>query len=272
MQPGPYGPPSRPSSTPAPGDVRVAGAPLGPSSDAPHGPDVISDADAASPRPSPERPAPKGLRLPVKLAAAAGAAVVLAGGGAIAGLLVGGGEEKTTVRPTPLADAPKAPDPQVLAAQQRQLNLERAYRAAARDARKEMVLEAKGHTPTPTPTPSTGAGESGGGTPYAGNPVPAGEAQRIAKAMLPEFGFDPNTQFGCLVELWQRESGWRVNAQSPSGAYGIPQALPGSKMASAGPDWRTNPRTQIKWGLGYIKGRYGTPCGAWGHFQRNGWY
>ncbi len=58
----------------------------------------------------------------------------------------------------------------------------------------------------------------------------------------------------------------------PSGAYGIPQALPGSKMSSAGPDWRNNATTQIKWGLGYIKDRYKTPCGGWSHFQSVGWY
>jgi hypothetical protein len=77
----------------------------------------------------------------------------------------------------------------------------------------------------------------------------------------------------CLVSLWNRESRWNMNASNPSsGAYGIPQALPGSKMASAGADWRTNPQTQVKWGLGYIKGTYGTPCGAWGHSQASGWY
>ena len=74
------------------------------------------------------------------------------------------------------------------------------------------------------------------------------------------------------MKLWNRESGWRTTAQNSSGAYGIPQALPGSKMASAGADWRTNAATQIKWGLGYISGRYGTPCGAWGHSQSTGWY
>lgn len=80
-------------------------------------------------------------------------------------------------------------------------------------------------------------------------------------------------QFRCLDALWMRESGWRWSAQNPSsGAYGIPQALPGSKMASAGSDWRTNPITQIRWGLGYIGSRYGTPCAAWAHSQANGWY
>jgi SLT domain-containing protein len=67
-------------------------------------------------------------------------------------------------------------------------------------------------------------------------------------------------QFACLVSLWNKESGWRVNAANSSGAYGIPQALPGSKMASAGADWETNPATQIAWGMGYIAGRYGTPA------------
>ena len=77
-----------------------------------------------------------------------------------------------------------------------------------------------------------------------------------------------DAEFGCLVALWNRESGWRVNAYNAgSGAYGIPQALPGSKMASAGADWETNAATQISWGLGYIGGRYGTPCGAWAHSE-----
>jgi len=113
-------------------------------------------------------------------------------------------------------------------------------------------------------------------TPSVSAPPPSnvtpGSAQDIARNMLPDFGFGDD-QFGCLVNLWNHESGWRVNAQNrSSGAYGIPQSLPGSKMSSAGSDWRTNPATQIKWGLGYIKGRYGTPCGAWGHFQSKGWY
>ena len=79
-------------------------------------------------------------------------------------------------------------------------------------------------------------------------------------------------QYSCLVKLWNRESGWRVNAHNPSGAHGIPQALPGKKMANAGPDWKSNPHTQIKWGLKYIKGRYKTPCGALGHSNKHNWY
>ncbi len=102
--------------------------------------------------------------------------------------------------------------------------------------------------------------------------VTTGDPRTVAQALLGEFGFGQD-QFGCLDSLWTRESGWRVNADNPSSsAYGIPQALPGSKMASAGADWATNPATQIRWGLGYIQDRYGSPCGAWGHSQSYGWY
>jgi uncharacterized protein YabE (DUF348 family) len=112
--------------------------------------------------------------------------------------------------------------------------------------------------------PSGGSGGAG--------PVPAGEAQQIAKQLVTARGWD-GTQFGCLVKLWDRESHWNVHAGNPvTGAYGIPQALPGSKMASAGPDWQNNATTQIKWGLGYIASRYATPCGAWSHSEATGWY
>ncbi|WP_415116174.1 lytic transglycosylase domain-containing protein [Microbacterium sp.] len=138
-------------------------------------------------------------------------------------------------------------------------------------------------TPKPTPTPvadeveesssssSSSASSSSSWTPAFVTPDP-GSAQAIAYQMVTERGWG-DSEFGCLVALWNRESGWRVNAyNSGSGAYGIPQALPGSKMASAGADWETNPATQISWGLSYISGRYGTPCGAWGHSESYGWY
>lgn len=96
--------------------------------------------------------------------------------------------------------------------------------------------------------------------------------QTIAAALLPSFGFSSD-QMSCLVPLWMGESGWRIDAEnSSSGAYGIPQSLPGSKMASVAADWQTNAATQIKWGLGYIQERYGSPCGAWGFKQGHGWY
>ena len=97
-------------------------------------------------------------------------------------------------------------------------------------------------------------------------------AQRTAGRMLAHFGWG-NRQWKPLKWLWNRESGWNKYASNPySGAYGIPQALPGSKMASAGNHWRTNATTQIRWGLRYIKSRYGRPRAAWNHSQAYGWY
>jgi hypothetical protein len=99
----------------------------------------------------------------------------------------------------------------------------------------------------------------------------SGRNKSIAKPMVAGRGWN-TAQFRCLERLWARESGWNHRAGNGSGAYGIPQALPGHKMSSSGRDWRTNPRTQITWGLGYIKQRYGSPCRAWGHFQSHLWY
>ncbi len=80
-------------------------------------------------------------------------------------------------------------------------------------------------------------------------------------------------QFSCYDNIIMRESRWIVSADNPhSSAYGIPQALPGKKMASFGADWRTNPATQIRWGLDYVHDRYGTPCGAWSFKRGHGWY
>ena len=126
---------------------------------------------------------------------------------------------------------------------------------------------------TSTSTSSSGSGGGTGAAATVNFPPPnPGTAQSTAYNMMPSFGFDPKTEFGCLDNIWTRESGWRYNAQNASGAYGIPQALPGSKMASAGADWQTNPATQIRWGLGYIKSVYGTPCNAWAFWQGNGYY
>lgn len=96
--------------------------------------------------------------------------------------------------------------------------------------------------------------------------------REIAMRMLPDYGWDAST-FSCLDELWVGESNWDAHAENPtSGAYGIPQALPASKMASAGADWETNPATQIEWGLGYIRDVYGDPCAANSFKQANNWY
>jgi len=102
-------------------------------------------------------------------------------------------------------------------------------------------------------------------------PPVGGSPRQIAQQLLAARGW--SAQFGCLQAMWNRESGWNPYAQNPgSGAYGIPQALPGSKMAAFGADWRTNPQTQIEWGLWYIGSRYGTPCGAWSFWQAHNYY
>lgn len=113
-------------------------------------------------------------------------------------------------------------------------------------------------------------------------PVDPDSAKAYAQSIMGEYGWGDD-QFNCLVDLWNRESGWRWDAINPNfspsreaipenQAYGIPQSGPGSKMSSAGADWKTNPQTQIRWGIGYIEGRYGSPCGAWAHSEANNWY
>ncbi|NUU23385.1 MAG: transglycosylase SLT domain-containing protein [Streptomycetaceae bacterium] len=98
-------------------------------------------------------------------------------------------------------------------------------------------------------------------------PVYTGDPKAIARSMMSD------TQFQCFSNIVTRESGWNPYAvNKSSGAYGLVQALPGSKMATAGADWRTNPATQIKWGLSYMNSRYGSPCGAWSFWQAHNWY
>ncbi|MBB5786028.1 hypothetical protein [Jiangella mangrovi] len=98
------------------------------------------------------------------------------------------------------------------------------------------------------------------------------DPQSAARTLMADYGWGDD-QFQCLDNLWTRESNWRHTAENPSsGAYGIPQSLPADKMSRFGDDYRTNPVTQIEWGLWYIEGRYGTPCGAWAHSEDVGWY
>ena len=112
---------------------------------------------------------------------------------------------------------------------------------------------------------SAPAASSGAGTDPDG-------AKAIARSMLASHGWG-DSEFTCLESLWTRESGWNYQAENASsGAYGIPQALPGTKMSEVADDWATNPSTQITWGLNYISGRYGTPCSAWAHSESVGWY
>jgi hypothetical protein len=113
------------------------------------------------------------------------------------------------------------------------------------------VTKVPGHHPAGPPE----------GTPSHGKTSKA-QAKAIAKEMIPNAA-----QYSCFAHVIQHESNWDVTEHDPSGAYGLPQALPGRKMASAGSDWRTNPRTQIKWAIKYMDSRYGSPCGAWSHWQ-----
>lgn len=224
-----------------------------------------------------ERPAPevrrrsKGFTPKRVLILGLTAVVVFGGGGFVAYRAV----ENSKMVPTPITpeDFGKiasgdlyAPDPK-----------SDAYKAAAVTAYKKDKLKAarKGVEPLDwVEVKERGPGGDGfppANFPAGSDPSP-GSNKAVAKEMLSSFGFGAE-QWGCLEKLWMKESGWNERAMNRySGAYGIPQSLPGSKMASAGSDWQTNAATQIKWGLGYIKGRYGTPCGAWGHSQAKGWY
>jgi hypothetical protein len=100
-----------------------------------------------------------------------------------------------------------------------------------------------------------------------------GTPKEIARNLLPDHGWDLENEWPCLENLWHKESRWKVTADNPnSSAYGIPQALPGRRMAEYGSDWRTNPVTQIRWGLDYIEDAHGSPCEAWAHSEAKGWY
>ena len=151
-----------------------------------------------------------------------------------------------------------------------------AAKAAATRARKLEAAVIKKKVADKKAADAKKAAEDGAIVPYTG-PIPAScneysGTRAVGCAILLAKGFGLG-QMPCLDKLWKKESGWNPKAHNKSsGAYGIPQSLPGSKMASAGADWRTNPKTQILWGLGYIKGRYKSPCGAWSHSQAKGWY
>ncbi len=170
-------------------------------------------------------------------------------------------------------------------AYQRQAEGEAATKAAAeakaaagkaRTLEKKLIEKKEAEKKAAEAKKKAESSSSGGGTVEYTGPIPSscdeysGNRATGCALMLKSFDID---QFPCLDKLWKKESGWNHRAHnSSSGAYGIPQALPGSKMGSVASDWRSNPATQIKWGLGYIKGRYNTPCNAWSHSQNTGWY
>lgn len=112
------------------------------------------------------------------------------------------------------------------------------------------------------------AGMAIGLNPATATAAPAPTPKAVAQKLIPDA-----TEFACFSNIVDHESDWNISASNPSsGAYGLVQALPGGKMASAGADWQTNPATQIKWGLDYMNERYGSPCGAWSSWQDKGWY
>jgi heat shock protein HslJ len=173
------------------------------------------------------------------------------------------------------------------AEQQRQLaamaaehaDAERAARSDAQRKADEAAVAAaeQAKKPSPSPSPSKSASPKPSTSPAKPVNIPAdcnGYSGNRATgcALLSEFGFGLD-QMPCLEKLWTKESGWNHLAKNGgSGAYGIPQSLPGNKMAKFGSDWQTNPATQIRWGLDYIRGRYKTPCGAWAYFQSHNNY
>ncbi|MGI9825157.1 hypothetical protein [Agromyces sp. Marseille-Q5079] len=164
---------------------------------------------------------------------------------------------------------------QLASLRNRSVELERRYRIGEQEARERAEREAAAAAAAAAAAEAeAAAGGSGGGTeaPPPGIDADPGSAQAYAASAVARYGWDDG-QFQCLYSLWMRESSWRADAyNASSGAYGIPQSLPGSKMASAGADWRTNAATQIEWGLAYIASRYGSPCAAWAHSEAVNWY
>ncbi len=144
---------------------------------------------------------------------------------------------------------------------------------AARSGAAEVPeVEEEEEEPAEEPESDSGSGSDSGSMDIAADCSSYSGNKAIGCTMTLDAGWGLG-EFSCLESLWDRESGWNETAyNSGSGAYGIPQSLPGDKMASHGSDWETNPATQIAWGLDYIQGRYGSPCGAWNHSESNGWY
>ncbi|MDH6134980.1 ATPase subunit of ABC transporter with duplicated ATPase domains [Kitasatospora sp. MAA4] len=134
-----------------------------------------------------------------------------------------------------------------------------AAKAAADKAAADAAAAARAKATSSMSAPGSSAPDASSYSP--------GSVQAIAAGIVGD-----STQFQCFSNIVTRESGWNYTAMNPSGAYGLVQALPGSKMASVGADWKTNPATQIKWGLGYMNDRYGSPCGAWSFWQAHSWY
>jgi hypothetical protein len=187
---------------------------------------------------------------------------VLAGGPALAQAI---GLGATPPAPMPVAweAAQQVQAESMTASHQAVLKAEKERRAAEKRAKAEARRKAAEERKR-AEAKAARARAAQGGTPA--------QNRALGMAMCADRGWSAR-QCDDLGRLWQKESGWNSRAHnSSSGAHGIPQALPGSKMASAGPNWQTNARTQIAWGLDYIAGRYGNPSNAWAHSVNRGWY
>ncbi|MEV6820210.1 lytic transglycosylase domain-containing protein [Nocardiopsis dassonvillei] len=228
-------------------------------------------------------------------AGAVGAATLVAGGT----FSVAAFAQSDAADPSQLASAAVVPDQQVaggdggsdrpedfFAAQseqsdqerqtQREESMEQARAAVDEAVRADSGTASDIAEPEPEPEEEPEADTSGGSDSSGGGSAasaPSGDPKDIALQLVLDEGWAASEFHDCLEPLWEKESNWNHTAENPSsGAYGIPQSLPGDKMASHGSDWRTNPATQIAWGIDYIKDRYGNPCGAWSHSQANNWY
>ena len=205
------------------------------------------------------RPAGRRVATALVVTAAAAATTGAASGGVLSFPAQDGADPTATRGALDLSAAASAVSPATADAlrDRGQPQVSRSDRRPAVDPRKAALLRSE---------------STSGGQVSRTEEVADGDPRTIARALLPQYGF-ASDQFSCLDALWTKESGWDPYADNPtSSAYGIPQALPGEKMASAGADWATDPATQIRWGLGYIRAVYGTPCGAWAHSQAVNWY
>ena len=156
--------------------------------------------------------------------------------------------------PTPSSTGPSAQELAAMRAARKAVS-DRMIMQQLRDAAERIAKQEPLKTPVPTPAD-----------------IDPGSNRALGYQLMLDFGFAAK-QWAALDALWTRESGWNHLAENKSsGAYGIPQSLPANKMAVVGADYRTNPETQIRWGLAYIAARYGVPDQAWAHSERHGWY
>ncbi len=182
------------------------------------------------------------------------------------------GASAATVQTSDQASASSSLQQAFIASKARAIQAEHQQEVAAQKAAAAKAKAAKAKADAAKAAKARAAADAAVRKQAASVATPSGSPRQIAQQMLSQYGWS-SSQFSCLSPLWMHESGWSVSAENASsGAYGIPQALPGSQMATAGGDWRTSAATQIKWGLTYIQSRYGSPCGAWAHEQAQNWY